>query len=476
MIDFSAIKISAILGAFAKLFSVLSKFLLASLFGPAGFAILTQASTLLRWMSLFNFSVLSIFLREITKLHHNEKGHEAAMLGERVTGLYLLLSVMAFVMVMSLFAFLGGLTSELFYFVLVIKLSSIFLSLTQAHLKGLGKFRELAKLTGALGVLLPVSTVVGVYFLGVQGYFISVFVLEIFITSFFLKFINLKAVLPNFSETTIFLKSSFNTYVINLMDVLMMTSYVIYFSSHNDLLQLGIIGFYLSLVSGKAIPFMNVLSPMVKRQLTPIIGRKDELTNFYNNFVFKIEIFMTTFLCAISISVLAIVTMFLEQYKIDDKTALLLVFAVSSIVNRYWYQQYAHLTKTGWKIIAVQLTVNIALLVLIIQGHEYFLRDYFILLTLNYFLNKILVLREFVNISQFVTVILRDMVGLLLNIMITFTYLLYSNQTFGLQTFLYITASLACYVMVGQLLAYISPVKFNFIGSAFQIILNRNSK
>ena len=185
---------------------------------------------------------------------------------------------------------------------------------------------------------------------------------------------------------------------------------------------------------------------------------------------------MSIFLCSISISVLAIVTMFLEQYKIDDETALLLVFTVSTIVNRYWYQQYAHLTKTGLKIIAVQLTVNIALLVLIIKGHEFFLRDYFLLLTLNYFLNKILVLRDFFNTSQFVTVILRDIVGLLLNIMITFTYLVHSKHSFGLQTFLCITASLACFILVGQLLAYISPVKFNFIGSALQIIPNRNSK
>lgn len=461
-IDVSAIKISLVLGILSKALNIFAKFFLAGFLGPTGFSAITLVNSHLRWMSFFNFGILSLFIRRVAKLYFKNEHHAAQKLSEQILTTYILLCTVSLFLILVPSMIFGFIGLELALFTFLLKVSSIYLSITQAYFKGKGEFKKIAAMSGVLGIIIPIFTIPLVFAYGLSGYFSILFILELALSYYFARNMQFSINFINIKLFRKFIRGSLSTYSINILDSFMLTYFVLHFTRHQDWTSLGVFGFYLSLLSGKTIPFLGILAPMVKRQMVEYQGNHEAMRNLFEVSIVRLDVVMTTIVNVIIFVIFFVVSIFLTDYVLPFNTAILIGIILSHIVNRYWYHAYGQLTETGVKIVAVQMCILILLFVSDWWIRDNFIEYYLIFIFVNYCLIKAIVINQLIPIRNKYRILVREIISVVGSGLILLLFVENLRNDFTLLMLFSLVLAMLAQLALAQLLGYLTPVRFNF--------------
>lgn len=447
-----AIKLSAALGVLAKIASIVGRFLVAGFIGPAGYALIAIVTNVLKWMGLVNMSILSVALREIPILLKNSEHLQAQRLYHTMTSLYLATSCISLVVPIVYYFANDSIDATILAAVFLLKSTSVLLSLTQAYLKGDGDFESLALLNGMLAIAFPISTIFATYFFGVFGFFVALFASELILSLNFFSATKFKFVSVSIFEFKSLIARSLPTYLTNVLDSLLLSFPILFFSFSGDLDKLGIVGFYMTMLSAKNLPLMTVLAPMIKRGYTEVSLGETDADSIFQETIFKVELIISTIVAAISVAFLFVLNAYLPEFRETASIQYLFIFVAFVICNRFWYYSYAQVV-SGYKlVIGLLASVFAGLAIFSILDLGGFLEVYLIALALLVFIVRVNFIVQVSGLKTAFFVLIRDAFFALAVLLCLNVLDLHSVQTLNVQSGLSLLGCLTTILLTSEVL------------------------
>ena len=307
-------------------------------------------------MGYVNVGMLGNLTREIPIAYGKGDRGEVDFVYSVVFTYYLVTTLLSLILISILylagFTYKGSLTSTIILFILLIKLSSFFDSFFHAYVKGEGKFKIYGKYEYVVRVGGPILNVLLVYVFGIYGIFIGMTLTHALGAFFVWSQLGKPSVSIrfNFEKTRELLSTGLPMFMNQVADSIFISVGILIASMSLSNSEVGILSYALIIASTSKIPFANILSMTVRREMGVEAGRygvqnRTLFRKYFRKPLAVYSLFTTLLIGALVIFYSIAVDVFLIQFK---RSIPLMVVMFPSIVLynlRNYIYAYLNVTK-----------------------------------------------------------------------------------------------------------------------------------
>jgi O-antigen/teichoic acid export membrane protein len=345
----------------------------ASVLNPAGYGLLAMVTVIIQYLSYLNLGVLSNINREVPIAYGQNDFDEVKVIYDTVFTNYLITTLFSIIVLWILHLLGLSFTSELstvhFLIISFIIMTANAESFLHSYLKGEGKFLIYGQYEFVSKLLIPLASLVFVYFFGFTGMLLSLIFTHILGSVFIL----LKVKWPrlHFSLNLAKTKELFSTGIFmffnKIVDGFLISIVILLASIFFTSPDLGILSFSLGFFEISKIPFAAILTVTVDRKMAYIAGIHG-VDNYKNYSIFlgtTYVVYLLFLSIAFGIFIIfysIVVKIFLQEYIAAIPLLITLFFALNFYNARFFLNSYINITRQMKKrtvILIVGVLVNI---------------------------------------------------------------------------------------------------------------------
>jgi O-antigen/teichoic acid export membrane protein len=346
---------------------------IASVLSPSGFGLLAFVSVIIQYIGFLNFGMLSNITREVPIAYGKNNIDEVKTVYNTVFTNYLITTLVGIIVLWILnlveLNYDGQLSTLHFVIMSFIVLTANAESFFYSYIKGEGKFIIFGQYELVSKIVVPLFTVVLVYFFAFTGMLISL----IFTHILGLGFILYKIKLPklrfrlNLGKTKELFSTGILMYFNKIIDVFFISIVIILAAKFMISSAVGTLSFALGFAEVSKIPFATILTVTIDRRMAYEGGKFGEIkyhnyAKFFGSTYVIYLLLLSMFLGIFVIFYMITVNIFLQKYVLAIPILIILFFALNFYNARYFMNSYINVTRQMNKrsvILIVGVLINI---------------------------------------------------------------------------------------------------------------------
>jgi len=361
-----------------KSISIPTSIIIASILGPKDYGLLAVVNIIIQYMSYLNLGVLMNLSREVPMAYGKNDLDEVTLLKNIVFTNYTITTVFSIFLLWILvhlgFDYKESLNYSLVFIITFLVFLSNLDSFFHNYVKGEGKFIIFGQYELIIKIGLPISNVLLVYFFGIYGMFYSMMIGHIIGFLFIYTQLNTPKLKFKFNwhKSKILFRTGFVMYLNKIIDGILISVGVLISSKFLTQSDVGVLSYAMVIASATKVPFADILSITVNRQMAVDSGKYGEddfsiYTKYFGKPLILFLLLTTTILGIIVLIYTYSINAFLPKFSASIPLFRILFFAVVFYNSRYFLFGYLNATRqmnkrTFITIISIFVTLASALL------------------------------------------------------------------------------------------------------------------